>query len=301
MRPLRWLAIAVLTIPAALAADSTHFVAAYVHPGDHGPVLTLFPPAGKETTLAAPPGLSDIGRAVYSSDGRTIYALASDGVWRNDLRPPQQTFVRGTSSLINAWHFTVSHPSGRIFVSSFMKTAGGSECGTYEIVPDSESPRKLLSGAFPGCGGGGGEVSPDGKRVLGHSGGDLALIDLETGTPEIIHGFKDISRQDAPWRGQATWSPDGKWVAVFRDGGVTVVDLKTFGLRKIGRASGLFGFSPDSTKLLVSKSQLSCLPTLYFESLALIDLQTGKEGIIKSSHCNISGGWVGWIDPEVVR
>jgi hypothetical protein len=91
MRPLRWFAIAVLSILPVAADDSTHFIVAYVHPGDHGPVLSLFLSAGKETTLAAPPGLSNIGRAVSGYDGRTIYILASDGVWRNDLSPPQQT------------------------------------------------------------------------------------------------------------------------------------------------------------------------------------------------------------------
>ncbi|HVO99089.1 MAG TPA: hypothetical protein VMT15_13520 [Bryobacteraceae bacterium] len=90
-------------------------------------------------------------------------------------------------------------------------------------------------------------------------------------------------------------------VAAFRDGSVVLVDVKTSRLRKIGRASGLIGWSPDSRKLLVSKSQLSCMAYLYFESLAVIDLETGKENIIKSSHCNIAGGWVGWLDPGAVR
>jgi hypothetical protein len=255
--------------------------------------------AGKETTISAPPELSIIGRAVFGSDGKTIYLLGSGGVWRNDLKPPRRSIVRGTSGFSAVWHFTLSQD--RILISGILKTQGGVECGTYEIAPHSESPRKLLAGAFPDCGGGGGEVSPDGKRALGHSGGHLALIDVETGALQIIPGLKGLTREDVTWKGQAVWSPDGKWIAAFHEGSVTLVELKTSRLRKLGRASGLVGWSPDSTRLLVSKSQFSCLPYLYSESLAVIDLQTGKESIIKSSHCNVSGGWAGWIDPEAVR
>lgn len=280
----------------ALFADSITFTAAYIHPGDHGHVLTLFPIAGKETTLPAPPGLLNNGRAVFGPDGRTIYALGSEGIVRIDLRPARQSIVHGTSGFTAIWHFTISQD--RIFVSGILS---GAECGTYEIAPDDESPRRLLAGVFPECGGGGGDVSPNGKRLMGHVGADLALIDLETNTPHIIRGLKELTREDVTWKGQAAWSPDGKWIAACHDGSVFLVDLKTSHPRKIGGASGLIGWSPDSAYLLVSKSQLSCLGFLYFESLAVIDLRTGKESVIKSSHCKVGGSWVGWIDPEVVR
>jgi hypothetical protein len=293
------LAVATLTAGLALAAGSDPFAVAYVHPADTGTALTVFPIVGKELTVPAPPGLSNIGRAVSSSDGKTIYVFRSGGVWRNDLIPHRQSIVRGTSGFIAVWHFTMS--GDRIFVSGSLNMEARIECGTYLITPDSESPLRLLAGAFPECGGGGGEVSPDGRRVLSHSGGDVALVDLKSGKPQIVSGLRDLKRDDVTWKGQAAWSPDGKWIAAFRDGSVTLVDANTLRLRKIGRASGIIGWSPDSRKLLVSKSQLSCLAYLYFESLAVIDLETGKENIIKSSHCNIVGGWVGWIDPEAVR
>lgn len=291
--------VATLTAGLVLAAGSDPFAVAYVHPADAGTALTLFPIVGKEVTVPAPPGLSNIGRAVSSPDGKTIYVLGSGGVWRNDLVQHRQSIVRGTSGFSAVWHFTMS--GDRIFVSGILNIEGRVECGTYVIAPDSESPLKLLAGAFPDCGGGGGEVSPDGRTVLSHAGGDFALVDLESGKPQIVRGLRELKRDDVTWKGQAAWSPDGQWIAAFRDGSVVLVDVKTSRLRKIGRASGLIGWSPDSRKLLVSKSQISCLAYLYFESLAVIDLETGKENIIKSSHCNIVGGWVGWVDPEAVK
>ena len=297
---LRWrMALVIVTFGPVLAEDSLPLTVAYIHPGDHGPVLTLFPMAGKQTTIPAPPGLSNNGRVVFGLDGNTVYVVGSGGVWRNDLKPARQSVVRGTSVFNAIWHFTISQD--RIFVSGILKTQSGTECGTYEIAPDTESPRRLLAGVFPECGGGGGEVSPDGKRVLNLSGPDLALIDLETGAPQFVRGVKDLTREDVTWKGQAAWSPDGRWIAAFHGGSVTLIDLKTSRPRKVGRADGLIAWSPDSTKLLVSKSQLSCLPALYFESLAVIDLKTSKERIIESSHCNVSGGWAGWIDPEALK
>jgi hypothetical protein len=192
------------------------------------------------------------------------------------------------------WHLTILGPSGRIFVSGTVGTPEGFECGTYEIGPEADTPRKLLGGVYPDCGGGGGEVSPDGKSVLGHSGEFLCVTDLATGSARIIKGFGKGS--------VAAWSPDGKWIAVIRDGRVILVDPNTFKLRKIGGGGNLsIHWSPDGTKILADKSQLSCMPYLYFESLAVVDLQTGVESVIKSSHCNVSGGFAGWIDPEAVR
>jgi WD40 repeat protein len=245
-------------------------------------------------TVPAPSGLPNFGRTVFGPEGKTIFVLGSEGVARIDLKPAHRSIVRGTSGFTAVWHLTLTQPSGRIFVSGSLRTSGGVECGTYEIDPDAERPRKLLAGAFPDCGAGRGETSPDGRRVLGYAGGFLCVTDLATGASQLIRGLKGVS--------EGAWSPDGKWIGAIRDGIVFLVDPKTFRLKKIGKASeGSIEWSPDSTKLLVIRSQISCMPSLYFESLAVIDLQTGKESIIKSSHCNVSGGWVGWLDPDAVR
>jgi len=196
--------VATLTARLVLAAGSGPFVVAYVHPADTGIALTLFPLVGKEVTVPAPPGLSNIGRAVSSSDGKTIYVLGR-GVWRNDLMQHRQSIVRGTSGFSAVWHFTTSE--NRIFVSGILNVEGRVECGTYVVAPDSEIPLRLLAGTFPDCGGGGGEVSPDGTLVLSHSGGDLALVDLKSGKPQIVRGLRDLKRDDVTWKGQGAWSP----------------------------------------------------------------------------------------------
>jgi Tol biopolymer transport system component len=287
------LAPATLLIACALAADPIPFTAAYIHPGDGGLKLTLFPLVGAEITAPAPSGVPSFGLPVFGPDGRTIY-FASDGLWRLELKAHRQSIVRGSSGLTTMWHLTVSRPSGRIFVSGVVKTLAGVECGTYEIDPDGETPRRLLARAASDCGGGGGEVSPDGKSVLGHSGEFLCITDLATRSARIMKGFAKGS--------VAAWSPDGKSISVIRDGRIILVDPDTLKLRNIGGGGNLtINWAPDATKILARKSQLSCMPYLYFESLAVIDLQTGRESIIKSSHCNVSGGFFGWIDPETVR
>jgi WD40 repeat protein len=284
---------------AMLAAD---FLPAYIHPGNHGPQLTLFPMIGAEITVPAPSGLPNGGRVVFGPDGKTIFVLGSDDVSIIELKPAHQSIVRGTSGFTAVWHFKLSQPSGRAFVSGLLRTPGGVECGTYQVDPGAERPRKLLAGTFPDCGGGGGDVSPDGARALSYSGGNLCLINLATGAAQAIDGLKGLGRDDVTWKHQVVWSPDGKWIAVARDGGIILVDPTTSRLKKIGGGgNSIVDWSPDSTKLLVLKSQLSCMTSLYFESLALIDLQTRKESIIKGSHCKVSGGFVGWLDPDAVR
>jgi hypothetical protein len=105
------LPLVMITIGPALVADSIPFT---IHPGDHGALFTVFPLAGKETTIPAPPGLSNIGR-VFGSDGKTFYVLDSGGMWKNDLKPARSIIVPGTSGFTAVWHFTLSQD--RIFIS----------------------------------------------------------------------------------------------------------------------------------------------------------------------------------------
>ena len=70
--------------------------------------------------------------------------------------------------------------------------------------------------------------------------------------------------------------------------------------RNIGASgNGPVEWSPDSKYLLLLKSELRC--SAYFESLEVLDVENGKRSVIKSSHCEVGRGWVGWIDPDAVR
>jgi hypothetical protein len=44
------------------------------------------------------------------------------------------------------------------------------------------------------------------------------------------------------------------------------------------------------------------MPTLYGESLAVIDVQTGNRSWVKSAHCKVTGGsYYGWVDRGVAQ
>jgi WD40 repeat protein len=209
--------------------------------------------------------------------------------------------IRGTEGLGDVWHLTESRPSGRIFVSGILKTQPRAECGTYEIDQDSEQPRKLLVGVLPDCGGGGGEVSPDGARVIGYSGGKLRATDLRTGKVRVIEDLKGLTHDDAMWRSEVSWSPDGRWIAIGRDSnGVVLIDVDDPSKRRNLKSPDVKGiaWSPDSKTLLISGAPHCGFG--YFESLATLDVESGKSTVVKSARCKIAGGWVGWINADAI-
>lgn len=293
---------------ASAEAESPYFSSAYIHPGDNGPLLTLFPADGPQVMIPLPGGLPrSLTLNAFGPDGKTIYVqkadyFSSEGIIKIDFKPPRQSVVPGSAGLGTIWHLTVSRPGGQIFLSGFDKNRG--ECGTFEIDPDAGTFRTLLAGRYPDCGGGGGAISPDGKRVLSHvARQELGVRDLETGSVEVVHGILGgLSQYDLNWQYLATWSPDGEWIStIVRDRLILIDATNTSRRRNLGHASAPMVWSQDSRYLLLSKSQLRCASSLYFESLETLDVQTGKRNVIKSSRCEVGPGWFGWMDPSAVR
>lgn len=288
-------------------AGSPPFSAAYIHPGDNGPLLTLLPMAGATETFPLPAGLPrSLTVNAFSPDGRALYVQkgSSGGIIKVEFKPVRQSLVRGSIGLGTIWHLTVAQPSGRIFVSGVTKSPSEG-CGTFEIDPDAGTLRTLRLGTYPDCGGGGGAISPDGKRLLSYEGKELSLIELETGAIHVIKGMRGGPDQaDVIWFSRADWSPDGRWISVtpFNKGLVLIDATDTSRRKTFGSSGGAPAvWSPDSKSLLQSKSELRCVPYLYFESLEVIDVETGKRTVIKSSHCEVGVGFFGWINPETVR
>jgi WD40 repeat protein len=288
-----------------LSPASRTFNAAWIHAGDHGLQLTLFPTTGPVATIPLPEGLlGSLTIGALSPDGNAIYVPSMDGVTKIELKPPRQSIVRGTAGIGTIWHLTASQRSGTMFVSGIVNTPRGTECGTFKIEPETETPRKLLTGTFPECGGGGGEVSPDGSQVMGYSGGDLCMIDLTSGAVQAVRGLKGLTRDDVTWKGQVAWSPDGQWIAATLDHRIILIDAKDPSKRKrLGSSGdGRVVWSGDSRHLLLLASQARCVLTFgYFESLETLDIETGKRNAIKNARCNISGGWIGWIDRDAAQ
>lgn len=139
--------------------------------------------------------------------------------------------------------------------------------------------------------------------MVSYANKELSLVDLETGAVQAIRGVKSSDLTLGIWSGEVTWSPDGRWIAVILGGRIVLIDATDTSRRKKLRSSGsaVVIWSPDSKHLLLSISQWSCIAYLFFESLEVIDIETGKRRVIKSSHCEVGGGWPGWLDSDAVR
>jgi hypothetical protein len=299
------LALASWRLETVRAAPAVFYVAE-IHPGDDGPLLTVFPVVGPKLSVLLPAGLP---RSVtvngFSPDGKAVYVqksdLSPDGIIKVEFKPARRTVIPGTAGLGTIWNLTASQPSGRIFVSGVSETRG--QCGTFEIDPGAGSIKTLLTGRFPDCGGGGGAVSPDGTRALSYSRKELSIIDLATGTVQAIKGVRSHdSERDVAWPYRAAWSPNGRWISTTVGDQILLIDATdTSRRRRLGPSGGpIVVWSPDSTYLLLSKSELRCTLTLYFDSLEILNVRTGKRTIIKSSHCEVGGGWFGWVASDVV-
>jgi DNA-binding beta-propeller fold protein YncE len=155
---------------------------------------------GSQVTVLLPGGLPlNLRVDAFSSDGRAIYVQNasrwSDGIRKIEFKPVRQTVVPGSVGLGTIWHLTVSQPSSRIFVSGISQNGDKTECGTYEIDSDAGTLRTLRAGAYTDCAGGGGAISPDGKRLLSYLGNELSLVDLNTGAVKVIKGVGGVLSQ----------------------------------------------------------------------------------------------------------
>jgi hypothetical protein len=290
--------------------DSGGWVAAEVHarPGSEADrnrepsyVLAVYPPSGSPLTLPLPAALSgDFQVVSFGSTGRVIYIQprnggVPEGLAEIDLGPTRLAAVPGSLGLSTVWH--LAGPSnGHVYVSAGTRAAGGLwRCGVFDVDTSSASLRPLRVGAYTNCGPGRGmfgEVSPDGRRVLDYQGDRLAVDDLVGGSVIALgSGLSD-----------GAWSPDGRWIAAWGRGRITLVDADNPSRhRDLGRCSGGGArWSPDSKYLLLSKQELRCSVALYFGTLEIVEVSSGKRVTVKSSRCS-AGGWFGWVDSRLLR
>lgn len=198
--------------------------------------------------------------------------------------------VNGSLEVGSVWYLTDSSQSTKLFGTGVFD----GRCGSFEIDPSPGSFRALRTGPLPDqdCGGATGQVSTDGRRVLSYQGNALDVLNLETGVKYSLGAGLSDGR----------WSPDGQWIAAWGSGKITLIKADDPSNRKnLGKCcDGGVQWSPDSKFLLLTKSELRCALYLYFNSLQILDVETGKRTVIKSSRCS-TGGWVGWIDRRAVE
>ncbi|HKV38690.1 MAG TPA: hypothetical protein VJX67_05725, partial [Blastocatellia bacterium] len=283
--------------PNTAAVDGARFQPAYFHHVRAGAMLSLFPIAGgKATDVTLPAGLQNYNLISFGFDGECVYLQMphpqlrnyADGLVKVEFRPTRLSPVPGTAGIGDVWSLTSSSASSRLFVSA----SGGPthECGAYEVDPQAAAHRPLRVGRYPDCGGAVGPISPDGKKLLSRQGDRLYLLNIETGATQPLG------------KGSGSWSPDGRWIAVSGAKRTTLIDVKDLTRRRRLAASGVddrLAWSPDSKRLLFAKR--ACLLADDFESLVVLDVESGAKHEVLSSHCAVSSSSVGWADPEVIR
>jgi hypothetical protein len=285
-------------------ASESWCAAYFEHIPTKAPQLLLFPMVGPEMKIELPAGLSNEFRPIlFAPDGKVIYGQTTvgSGIVKIEFKPARQSIVRGSTGLGEIWNIAMSQGSGRLLVSSWSKTKG--ECGTFEIDPDSGGFQTLRAGRFPDCGGGGWPISPDGKRAMRLSMNELGVIDSRSPLGLVDLGTGEVQPIGVGMAG-ATWSPDGRWIAVLsgRSGSSTIllVDANNPSRRRNLGPGGNAEWSPDSKRILVAKQQgRQCGSNLW--SLEVVDIQTGKRTSIPSSHCRIFQNSTGWMDREAVN
>jgi hypothetical protein len=282
-------------------ASSVLYYPAYFGQMPSRPLLLVFPSAGPKIAIPLPEGLpGDFRPIAFAPDGRALYGQRNDpnadeGLIQIEFNPINKTVVPGSEGFHTIWFVSGPLPSGRLIVSGWSKTLGRGECGAYEIDPKTGQSDAMLIGTHPSCGGGAGVVSPDSRRLLTYSSGELRVVDLVTGTSELI----------GKAGGFGAWSPDGRWLAGFleRAGSreLVLIDAVNFAKRRglgIAPANGRPVWSPDSKELLVERSQSRCGDLL--SSLEVVNVESGRRTPVPSSKCEIYTGIAGWVDGSVI-
>jgi WD40-like Beta Propeller Repeat len=277
------------------------FIPAYVSPGKQpdGTRLVMFPPAGEAITVPLSPGMMTGVNIIGSSrDGHALYGeTAYPGEWggltKFEFRPARQTVVPGSAGLGRISSLSLAPSSRRILVSASTMKGGKLECGDFEIDPESTTRRTLRVGIYPECGG---PISQDGGRELHTLDGQLSILELRTGANTPVASNVD-------W---ASWSPDGRWIAAVsgRGGGGHILlfnAMNTREKRSLGTGHRPLVWSPDSKHLLLAASEVSCLVTLYGQSLQVLNVETGKRSPVGNSHCRIASGSFAWVNADIVQ
>jgi len=256
--------------------------------------IYIFPNGGKEFSIRVPPNVPAVANLIgFASSGRSAYLQVpsagiphlSDELIQMNFSPLRLFSVPGSGGLGEIVSVTNSL-SGNLLVTA---AYGQGLCGAYEIDTSRGTHRPIWTEpARPDCRLGVEQVDPDGKRVLIGDNLNFKVVDTATGTIELSGST-----------GRGAWSPDGNWLAISKKGEITVFDGRTFSMRRRFRASSIDGhlvWSPDSTRILFVQEELGCLLQDDFESIAVLDIETGKKWVISSSHCMVTNSQIGWVD-----
>lgn len=279
------------------------------------PQIVVFPP-GRES-IVIPLRVPNLLRYLaFTRDGRQIFGTintmrapkapghgalpGSPRLVRVDIESRSVTTVADLVGLDGVLGLAVTPRGDRIFVAGtgWMGKVG---CDLFAIDTAGKNMRLVVPNF--GCKVGG--VSPDGDKMLVPRGAGLDVVDIATGAGVPLgNGF---------WKGD--WSPNGRWIAALRtDPGIpaarsrlsktVLIDANDLSQRKVmgGGSDNEVTWSPDSRYLLYSAWEPPCPKGGDDPSLLIMDVETGKRGIVGGSRCKVNPyRYVGWVSLDVLQ
>jgi hypothetical protein len=260
--------------------------------------LVIFPPARQQVSIEVPLRLelfafAPNGTALYSLESAAKNAV-SPCAQRVELSPVRITRLACLAGLGVAFSFAVSASEDRLLVSGRIMGATGARCGVFETRLPEAVTRQVLAEACPsydfGNSWGSLSLSPGADEAVAVRRGDLELIDVSGATTRVIaHGILE-----------ASWSPDGRWIAAHRArGGTELIDSRDPSKRR-RLAESEARWSPDSRYLLRVKGCRFPAAVNGVGTVLAVDVETNKQVTIESSRCTVDSGATGWVSRSAI-
>ena len=200
-----------------LSRDGERFL---VLPPPRGPQLqqiTIFDRNGKEVSKVGEPGL--LSQPAFSPDGTKLVFMKSDLntglnlIWNVDIATGKAVAVNDAT---HPGQGPMWSPDGKYILYTAPSGEGTSVAiGVYRKPADGSGNAELLFRNTPGAGFQLTDVSPDGKYLLGGSGGVLLIVPL-TGTDPLARKSIEFSRGEFN-ETTGRFSADGKFIAYRSD------------------------------------------------------------------------------------
>ena len=235
----------------------------------------------------------------YARNGTALYTLSAikkpPCVDRVEFSPVRITPLVCPAGVAAVFAFTVSSDETRLFVSGQIKGDNGVRCGVFETRFADGSTRQVLDAgdcrtynfehSWTSL-----SLSPDSSQGIAVRADRLELFQISHANTRVI----------ADGIEEASWSPDGQWIAALDVHGKTqLIDSVDF-KRKRTLIESVVQWSPDSRYLLRIKP---CSPPVAVNGVGTVqalDIATGKSLTIESSRCTVDNGSTGWLSRSVL-
>lgn len=269
--------------------------------------LTIFPPDGKEFSIALPITPRYV---TFGASGESLYAsgfkrldektfTTTQAIFRIELNPVRVTTLPGSDAFYLSGRFAVSRREDMILFGGVRTDVQSKTCGVYELDMANGKLLPILESAD--CRAGSPwhvlDLAPNEAEALISSGRQVSLLDL--GSSKITPLGRSV------WR--ASYSPDGKWIAALELGGpkipskTTLIDRNALSLRRDlgGLNDDEVVWSPDSRLLLHADYRPACSSQNPI-ALETLDVETGKRSVLKNSVCKAGASRdLGWVSAKV--